>query len=160
MELRQTLIDISNDARAWLKAWAGDFTEAQAGATRPGAPHCLLWHLGHLAAVEDDVAALFGTGGHQVPASVRAVCASGCPPPGPDTAWPSLAESWQRLDQTHARLLALIEDPGANLDRESDPPNRFFRTLGQAVYEAALHENYHVGEIAALRRALGMRSIG
>ena len=30
MELQDTLRDISNDARGWLKAWAGDFTEAEA----------------------------------------------------------------------------------------------------------------------------------
>jgi hypothetical protein len=38
--------------------------------------------------------------------------------------------------------------------------NRYFHTLGQGIYEAALHENYHVGEIAALRKALGKPRIG
>jgi hypothetical protein len=60
------------------------------------------------------------------------------------------------LDVTHAQLLRELDQaaPG-ELDRPPREPNRFFRSLGQAVYEAALHENYHVGEIGALRKALG-----
>lgn len=34
------------------------------------------------------------------------------------------------------------------------------RSLGQAVYEAALHKSYHVGEIATLRMSLGKARIG
>jgi hypothetical protein len=38
--------------------------------------------------------------------------------------------------------------------------NPYFHNLGQGVYEVALHENYHVGEIAALRKILGKPRIG
>jgi hypothetical protein len=38
--------------------------------------------------------------------------------------------------------------------------NPYFHSLGQGVYEAALHENYHVGEIAALRQVLAKPRIG
>ncbi|HEU4954618.1 MAG TPA: hypothetical protein VFT28_08600, partial [Gemmatimonadales bacterium] len=78
MELKDTLRSISNDARGWLKAWAGDFTEAEAslpvGDGR--APNPLAWQLGHLACTEEDVAALFGVGAPpepMVPVSLRAV---------------------------------------------------------------------------------------
>jgi hypothetical protein len=37
--------------------------------------------------------------------------------------------------------------------------NPYFHSLAQGVYEAALHENYHVGEIAAVRKALGKARI-
>ena len=51
MELKDTLRAISNETRGWLKAWAGDFTEAEANEPvgNDTAPHPLAWQLGHLA---------------------------------------------------------------------------------------------------------------
>jgi len=161
MEVRQTLIDVSNDARGWLKAWAGDFTEAEATRTVPGGPNPLAWQLGHLASVEDDVVSLFSGAALQVPAELRAIVASGCPGPTAETRYPSLSELWSMLEASHASLVGLAEKATpADLDREPLTPNRFFRSLGQAIYEAALHENYHVGEIGALRKAIGKPKMG
>lgn len=166
MELQDTLRDISNDARGWLKAWAGDFTEAEAsqpvGDSR--APNPLVWQLGHLACTEEDVAGLFTVGpppAALVPASVRAVCATGSAAPTAETPRPPLATLWTLLDRTHERLLGVLDaaTPG-ELDRPPRTPNPYFRSLGQGVYEAALHENYHVGEIAVLRKVLGKPRIG
>jgi hypothetical protein len=166
MELKTTLLAISNDARGWLTVWAREFTEAEARQPAPEsrAPNPLAWQLGHLACVEDDVAQLFTVEASPeplVPASLRTVCATGSPPPTPTTSYPSLVELWALLERTHSRLLAVLEaaDP-AELDRPPRVKNPYFHSLGQAVYEAALHENYHVGEIAALRKALGKARIG
>jgi hypothetical protein len=166
MELKGTLRAISDDARGWLKAWAGDFTDAEA--TRPApdgrTPNPLAWQLGHLACTEEDVAGLFAAGPAPeplVPASLRAVCGTGGPSPTPNTAYLPLADLWTLLDRTHERLLAVLD--AASPDELERPPrvqNPYFHTLGQGVYEAALHENYHVGEIAALRKVLGKPRIG
>jgi len=166
MELKETLVAISNDARGWLKAWAGDFTDSES--LQPvadiRAPNPLVWQLGHLACVEEDVAQLFSPGEPPeplVPLSLRAVCATGSAPPGSETRYLPLAELWRILDRTHERLLGVLEAAGtAGLDRAPRVPNPYFRSLGQGVYEAALHENYHVGEIAALRKALGKSRLG
>jgi hypothetical protein len=48
----------------------------------------------------------------------------------------------------------------AELDRSPRVANPYFHHLAQGIYEAALHENYHVGEIAALRKVLGKPRIG
>ncbi|HEY8258525.1 MAG TPA: DinB family protein [Gemmatimonadales bacterium] len=166
MELKATLLAISNDARGWLSAWARDFSEAEARLPPPEtrAPNPLAWQLGHLACVEDDVAQLFSPGATPeslVPSSLRGVCATGSPPPPPTTSYPPLTELWALLERTHQRLLAILEaaEP-VDLDRPPRTANPFFHTLGQAVYEAALHENYHVGEVGALRKALGKPRIG
>jgi uncharacterized damage-inducible protein DinB len=72
-----------------------------------------------------------------------------------------LAELRTLLDATHARLLRLLEQASdGGLDRPPREANPFFKSLGQAIYEVALHETYHVGEIAALRKALGKPRIG
>jgi hypothetical protein len=97
MDLRQTLADISNDARGWLKAWAGDFTEDEVTRTVPGGPNPLAWQLGHLALVEDEVYTLFTGKPSQVPEPLRSACVSGGPSPVPGTAFPALAELWQML---------------------------------------------------------------
>jgi hypothetical protein len=166
MELKGALRAISNDARGWLKAWAGDFTEAEA-VRPPGdgrAPNPLAWQLGHLACTEEDVAGLFTAGPAPtplVPASLRAVCATGSPSPTRDTGYPPLAELWALLERTHDQLLAVLDAATPDeLDRPPRVANPYFHSLGQGVYEAALHENYHVGEIAALRKVLGKPRIG
>jgi hypothetical protein len=119
--------------------------------------------LGHLACVEDDVAQLFTQEGHPqplVPAALRATCATGSPAPNHTTDYPSLPELWALLERTHTRLLTILKGAeNADLDRPPRVANPYFRSLGQGVYEAALHENYHVGEIAAVRKSLGKARI-
>jgi DinB family protein len=166
VELKDALRSISNDARGWLKAWARDFSEAEASQPGDGgtAPNPLAWQLGHLACVEEDVASLFSEDSAPaplVPAALRGVCATGAPSPNPQTRYLPLGELWTLLDRTHERLLAVIDaaEP-ADFDRPPRVKNPYFNSLGQGVYEAALHENYHVGEIAALRKVLGKPRIG
>ena len=70
-------------------------------------------------------------------------------------------ELWRLLDRTHERLLTLLANAdGADLDRGPRVPNPHFRSLGQAAYEAAVHESYDVGGIGALRKAWGKPRIG
>ncbi|MDQ2672255.1 MAG: DinB family protein [Actinomycetota bacterium] len=166
MELKDTLRAISNDARGWLKAWTRDFTEAEASQPSGDSrvPNPLAWQLGHLACTEEDVAGLFTVGMPSeplVPASLRAACATGSPVPTAETRYLPLDALWALLDRTHGRLLGVLEAASAaDLDRPPRVANPYFHSLGQGVYEAALHENYHVGEIAALRKVLGKPRIG
>lgn len=161
MEIGPALIDISNDARSWLTTWTEGFTQKHATDAGGTKTNPIAWQLGHLACVEDDVFRLFAGEAGVVPEQVRAVCASGCSAPTAATEYPPLRELWSLLDQTHARLTSLVEDADAeDLDRAPLQENRFFQSLGQAIYEAALHETYHVGEIATLRKALGLGTIG
>ncbi len=165
MDAKSMLQAISEDARGWLKAWARDFTEEEARLPEPGnrAPNPLAWQLSHIASVEDDVVQLFTQEEHPqslVPAALRASCATGSPPPSNTTEFLSLTELWALLERTHTRLLTILEEADdADLDRPPRVTNPYFRSLGQGVYEAALHENYHVGEIAAVRKALGKARI-
>jgi hypothetical protein len=165
MELKNTLRAISDDARGWLNVWAKDFTEAEALEPGPDgrAPNPLAWQLGHIACVEDDVAQFFSTHSAPlslVPPALRQVCGTGSPAPTGATRYLRLTELWPLLEQTHARLLDLLEAAQpADLDRGPRVANPYFHSFGQGLYEAALHENYHVGEIAALRKVLGKSRI-
>jgi hypothetical protein len=161
MDVKPMLVAISNDARGWLNLWARDFTEEEARLSVPASrtPNPLAWQLSHIACVEDDVAQLFTNeegSPSLVPASLRASCATGSPAPDYTTEYPALPELWALLERTHTRLLTILNAAEeADLDRPPRVANPYFRSLAQGVYEAALHENYHVGEIAALRKTLG-----
>ena len=81
---------------------------------------------------------------------------SGAPAPTKDTKYPPLGDLWAHLDRTHARLKGMVESASEkDLDRPPREPNDFFKSLGQAAYEISLHETYHVGSIATLRKAHG-----
>lgn len=166
MDPKEMLTGISNEARGWLKAWARDFTDAEAlqPVADPRAPNPLAWHLGHLACVEEDVTLLFSPTPPAegiVPQPLRSVCATGSPAPSAGTRYPPLQDLWALVDRTHERLLGLLEGAQpADLDRPARIANPYFHTMGQGIYKAALHENYHVGEIVALRKLLGKPRIG
>jgi hypothetical protein len=169
MIVKDTLRDISNDARGWLTYWTRDFTESEARSlgTSGDRPNPLAWQLGHLACVEDEVGWLFGGADRLAPSELQAVCSTGSPPPSGSTPFPSMEQLWALLNATHACLLKVLDQAGeddlARPPRQPNPsrqPNPYFRSLGQAIYEAALHEAYHVGEIGALRKSLGKPRIG
>jgi hypothetical protein len=163
MLITDTLRDISNDARGWLTYWTRDFTEAEARTAGAGddRPNPLAWQLGHLACVEDEVGWLFGGVDRLAPSELQAICSTGSPPPSGSTPFPSMEQLWALLNATHTRLLEVLGQAGEEgLARPPRQPNPYFRSLGQAIYEAALHETYHVGEIGALRKSLGKARIG
>lgn len=158
---RETLLAIANSARNWLKMWAKDFTPAEATQAGGTAVNPLAWQLGHIACTQDDAYKLFSGKPGVAPQDLRAVCGNGCPLPTAGTRYPPLSELWDLLDRTQAQLVGLIEKSSED-DFERPPlkENPFFKTLGQATYDISLHENYHVGMIATLRKALGKKSIG
>jgi hypothetical protein len=161
MQVRQALIAITNDARGWLKAWAQDFDQSEATNSGGTRTNPVAWQLGHIAATQDDVYMLFTGKPGAVAADLRAVCGNSCPEPTTATRYPSLAALWEHLGRTHAQLVGLVEQSSdADLDRPPLQENPFFKSLGQSVYEIALHENYHVGMVATLRKALGKKKIG
>ena len=162
MQLKSALVAMSNDARGWLKTWARDFPEARAKDSAGTPANPLAWQLGHIAVAEGQVVHLFGGPDGIVPGGVNAACGTSCPAPTDRTHYPPLTELWDILDRTHAALITVVEQAttDADFDRPGLTENPFFRTLGQSVYELALHENYHVGQIATLRKALGLGRIG
>lgn len=160
MHARELLIGVSNDARGWLQAWAGDFTDAEATATGEARLNPIAWQLGHIAAAEDGVYQLFTGEPSIVPELVQQLSGTGRPPPPPNAQYPPLADLWDLLERTHRRLVDLVtQTPEADLERPPLQESRHFHTLAQAVYEIALHENYHVGMIGALRKALGKAKV-
>ncbi len=161
MLLRDTLIAISDDARSWLTYFSRDFTADDARRSS-GVVNPLAWQLGHLA-VTEDYAYRMATGDTDVLVAkeLHDTCGNACPAPTDATTYPPLEELWALLGRTHARVIALAQrSSDTDFDKESVTKNPFFRTVGQTIYELALHENYHVGQVGALRKGLGKPSLG
>jgi DinB family protein len=161
MRTKQALTGIVEHARGWTKAWAAGFTDKEARDRAGGPVNPLAWQLGHIACTQDDVLRLFGTGRGITPDSLRAICGNGSPPPTQKTVYPSQKKLWALLDKTQARLIRLVKSStDKGFDRPPREPSDFFQSLGQAAYEISLHELYHCGAIAALRKAHRKPSMG
>jgi hypothetical protein len=161
MHTRDLLIAIVTDARGWLEAWAKDFTETEATATGGAPLNPIAWQLGHIASAQDGVYELFTGEPSIVPDAVRQASGIGRPPPPPDVTYAPLAELWTLLGRTQQRMIGLLErTPDSELERPPRMESQHFHTLAQSVYEISLHENYHVGMIGALRKALGKTRSG
>jgi hypothetical protein len=154
MRSKEVLVGVVEHARGWTKAWAAGFSDREARSSAKSPANPLAWQLGHIACTQDDVIRLFGDGRGVTPDSLRAVCGNGAPAPTKRTRYPSQKELWSLLDKTQARLLRLVRAATEKgFDRPPREPNDFFQSLGQAAYEISLHELYHVGAIATLRKA-------
>lgn len=155
MRPHDVLLGVLKNARGWLEGWSDGFTEAQARSSRGAPVNPLAWHLGHVAATQDDVVRLFSKNGRGVvPEALRRICGNGCPAPTARTRYPSLRTLRRHLKRTQAALTRLVKASTAKgLDRPPRTENPYFHSLGQAVYEISLHELYHVGAIGVLRRA-------
>jgi hypothetical protein len=155
MRSKEVILAMLKDARGWLDAWSEGFTDREARSSRGAHVNPLAWQLGHVAATQDDVIRLFSRDGRGVvPDALRRTFGNGCPKPGPRTRYPSLATLRRHLKRTLATLSRLVSaSTERGLDRKPRVENAWFRSLGHGAYEIALHEMYHVGAIAVLRRA-------
>lgn len=73
-------------------------------------------------------------------------------------AYPDAATVLNGLRQTHERFLALLEGVSdADLDRPtSGAISQFAPDLGTLLYSHVWHEGFHGGQIAVVRKALGL----
>ena len=155
MRTKEAILGTLKEARGWLDAWSGGFTDKEARSSRGAPVNPLAWQLGHIASTQDDVIRSFSkTGRGVVPESLRKLCGNGCPPPTARTRLPSQRVLRGHLKRTFSTLTKLVQAASEkDLDRPPRTENPYFHSLGQATYAIALHETYHVGALAALRKA-------
>lgn len=153
--------------RALREAWAGrsahvDFDAAIAGldpalrATRPqGLPYSVWELVEHLRIAQEDLVAY--TTGRETTS-----------PPWPEGYWPAPRASvddasWERAvagaKAAFDAMAAWLDDPGTDLAAELPHSDRLAdggrRTVVRQMLVALDHRAYHVGQIVAVRRALG-----
>ena len=124
----------------------------------PGMNHAA-WVLGHLACTADMLGAMIG---------VKPVCPADWPahfdwnssPSGDAGQYPSKATLLEALEDTHAEIAtALLAIPESRWSETTplEAVRGFLPTVGDClVFVMAAHENMHLGQLSAWRRAQGM----
>ena len=122
---------------------------------RPGGANPILWIAAHVVSVRAGFAT--GIGPHVALPWAKQFPRGG--EVGGVTDWPSLAEVRARWDEVHAAFMAALERLTAAERAAPTPIPGLDRTLLGAIALAALHDSYHVGQLAAARRTHGLDRI-
>jgi hypothetical protein len=79
---------------------------------------------------------------------------------GPASEYPPAEEIRRVFEAVHARVMEELPSyPDADLDREPLIPHALFNTRIAGLRYAPLHEMIHCGQIAMIRRMLGMKPV-
>lgn len=135
---------------------------AEQGVAQPGGlVNHVCWTLGHLATATD--VAMLELGGEMViPEAVASKFFPGVPITGDVADYPSIEELMGLLEAGHARVAARV--PEATAEQLAATPalemvQRRFSRVGDFIhYIMSGHEGVHLGQIADVRRALGLEN--
>lgn len=159
MRLTDHLIDRLTVARRWTLNLVEDIEPERWFDMPPSGTGHVAWQLGHLAAsqlvlihnrcfdkpftdsMRDDVRHLFARGS-------TPVAGSGGYPPMAD-----IRAMFDRIQNEAIALISTLSD--AELESPAGDPHPLFSTKAGAIGTAALHETFHAGQIAMLRRHFG-----
>ena len=132
-----------------------DVTEEESLVTVPGCPNHIRWLAGHL--VTGTAMALAAAGAPvELPAGWPALFERGAPVAADAGSFPPMREIRDRLYADHARLQdALRRAKPEELERENEIQPGWKQNATDAVHFFTVHEFYHAGQIAMVRRALG-----
>lgn len=142
------------------KAFA-DFPESKALHQPSPTDNHMLWQMGHLAVNYDWFASAIDGKPGAVSRADYARFGMGSKPVADAAAYPSLAEVRQLFDSTWQRFIAAAEslsdaDAGKPACVES---GGFLADRLDAVNKAAWHDGWHAGQVAGLRKALGLKGV-
>ena len=119
----------------------------------------VLWTLGHVAMTNDWLASLIDGRPGAVPKAYESLFGMGSVPVVDTSKYPSLAEVRAEFDRGYERLVSAAKK--RNDAELLTPPlgNSFGFTNNKldSVLKAAWHEGWHIGQIADLRRGLGIK---
>jgi hypothetical protein len=168
MTPRDLIADAVLTNKKLVARYLAGFTDQSCTAQATNLPNHVSWSLGHLALTMHRVAEKvdgqgppssdFGAGSSRTTFNTEAV-AFGSKPAADAAAYPSLARSIEIFDAAADRLAAVAR--GA-------PDSKFNEIIKWGPVEApwwslvvrmVFHNGFHTGQIADLRRALGMKSI-
>lgn len=160
MHTLELLIDRLQVARNWTCNLLADIEEARwFDAPAPGAGH-VAWQVGHLAAsqvVLIHVRCFERTYTDHLSALFRDQFGRGSTPVANPAAYPPISDIRTAFDRIHRESIEMIS--GMNREELDSPtagePHPMFSTKAGAIGMAAMHETFHAGQIALIRRLAG-----
>ncbi len=162
MTSRAHAIELVNFSHGVLVKMLAGFDETSAlHQPHPAANH-LVWTLGHLALTYDWLAGLIDASAKgSAPEGYGTLFGWDTKPTGERGKYPSLADVRGAFDAAFAGFLSAAKGLG---EAEAWSPTTretkgFATSRVDAVYKGAWHDGWHMGQVADLRRSLGLGSI-
>lgn len=117
-----------------------------------------LWTLGHLASTDDFMLVEFTGQKSALPESWNTLFGMGSTPTSDASKYPSMAEVSKALDERRAVLEKWVASltPAHMATQTPEGWRPYTPTLGDVPGFIAWHEGYHQGQLAVLRRGLGL----
>lgn len=119
------------------------------------------WVLGHLASTDAWIAGVVGARGVSIPESWNALVGQGSKPERDAKKYPSPAELRKAYADSRAAVLEWLEtapDSALAVDLK-DKTGGFCTDPIDAMLKIAWHEGWHVGQVATLRKTLGLKPV-
>lgn len=122
--------------------------------------HHAMWIVGHLASTDDYFGKEFAGVASALPKSWHELFGMGSKPASDASRYPAPAEVLQALDDRRAPLEKWIEGLSPEQLAKSNGKDwaPYAPTVGDLPFFIAWHEGYHAGQLAAVRRSLGLPS--
>lgn len=116
------------------------------------------WVLAHLAMTDGWIAGLLNVPGVKIPDGWDKLCGQGSKPTGDLKKYPAPAELRKVFDSTRAALLNFLEScPDSALQGDLKEKTGGFATDPiDALFKISWHEGWHFGQVATLRKDLGL----
>lgn len=132
--------------------------DEQACAQVPGAVNHKLWTMGHLAQSNQWFASLIDGQPITVPAEWDKLFGMGSQPTGDPAAYPPIADVRAAFEVSNERLCAAIEslDDVEIIGPPAGDGGGFVHDKLDSALKAAWHDGWHLGQIAGLRKGLGL----
>lgn len=154
------LINRLQAARGWTKSLMADIEDARwFEAPAPGVGH-VAWQVGHLAASQIaliHVRCCGMTFADAAPDGFIKTFGRGSTPVSDANAYPPLDEIRSRFERIHDDVIARVSAMNdGDLDAPAgSEPHPMFKSKAEAIAMAAMHESFHAGQIALMRRLWG-----
>ena len=152
------VIDLVKFARKTLDEMASGIPDSRATEQLPGASNHKLWTYGHLATATDWFAGLIDGKPTSIPESYQGLFGMGSAPKPNAAAYPPLGEVRAVADASFRRVLdalSVLSDRDLFAPVEGDGAGFATDKLDAAV-KGLWHEGWHLGQLAALRRGMGL----
>ena len=145
----------------FAKKLVGDLTDEQMCAQPHGVVNHPAWSLGHLAVAADHLGKVMGLNS-ELPAGWTEIFKTGGTPSADASVFPRKGEILDVMAQQHVRIAAAVSTADAAALAQPHPNEKsrgHFPTVGDyAVFLMTAHEMDHLGQIAAWRRAMGLKA--
>lgn len=160
MKITDLLVDRLQTGRMWTNSLLADIEESRwFEMPHPGVGH-VAWQVGHLAASQIVLIHVrcFGMAYTDVaPDSIRTTFARGSTPVADKSKYPSIAEIRALFDRVQNDVIHRVSGMSeSELDEQAGAePHPMLKYKAGAIAMAAMHETFHAGQIAMIRRIFG-----